>query len=515
MVLGWITRVENNLNTPVILRHYDATYSPAFNGRTFLTEWISAERAEIVINPGEAGDAERLVVPWVNFGDFTINVSERPVKVLIGPHGIKGDQDWLQIYEEESGVPIHDKWMPLGERSWFGLVSPAQTHVHLRLVFSNPQHETLGCDADFFDLVQIDSYQQRMLAATEGQSLVSGLWPWSSEKEEPEDENKDDGPVKITFLPGGCAGNGIFRDLEPPPMSKSSSIAPEVAKLVTAQPVIVSEEPRQGVEIQRSASKCQEYFIGAEDHDDDLENMYVALDFKSETKSQSSTQPGEASPFWFAKESNEGPAGEDNSSMQFPWLTEFSFGAPAELSQPPEESQIAETSQHPVEQAYHNPFCIGSDTAILTSEEKDSEAQEEQDGKDFSPDRIVESFSAWFEEQGKVFTKEETNGPSTEQTIEPRQPQEPSETSHEAKPQEPLSDQVAVKDDFLSKSGQQLTSWLQQVPERVTPKEELRDASATEFSKVSKPKSGQRKDLAVCTDELRAKLERRHAKSQH
>eukprot|EP00746_Dinoflagellata_sp_MGD_P154450 gnl/MRDRNA2_/MRDRNA2_84813_c0_seq1.p1 gnl/MRDRNA2_/MRDRNA2_84813_c0~~gnl/MRDRNA2_/MRDRNA2_84813_c0_seq1.p1 ORF type:complete len:503 (-),score=120.98 gnl/MRDRNA2_/MRDRNA2_84813_c0_seq1:22-1473(-) len=116
----------------------------------------------IILESGCCDDCEGFVVPWKDVawgaGHFTVEAGTNPVRLCVGPKpGASPQKDWLQIHELSNERPIKGKWVPLADRS---LLSMAQT-VFFKLVFRDPDTTvSQENDADYFDLVRMDSPQQ-------------------------------------------------------------------------------------------------------------------------------------------------------------------------------------------------------------------------------------------------------------------------------------------------------------------------------------------------------------------
>lgn len=148
MVHAWIVHLENRLDSYAVIFSTNATTSK------IVLRGKEQSAHSVVLEPGFCGTCESLMIPRLGSGELGIEVTGRPVRVAIGPHGLKGDKDWLQIYEGKTGKPLHHCWEQLGECSWFD-----NPHVGLKLIFrqaSTGTSKTTNCDADLFEFVKVD-----------------------------------------------------------------------------------------------------------------------------------------------------------------------------------------------------------------------------------------------------------------------------------------------------------------------------------------------------------------------
>lgn len=128
MVVAWIDRICNFLDKEVHLYHNDPMYTPVVGGRTCRHD------EPIVLAPGFSEKVDNFVIPWSGFGELLVDI-EHPVKVVVGPHGMSGLQDWLQLYDFK-GTAFMERWQELGSRGMLSAFDYSR-HVHFTLVLSS------------------------------------------------------------------------------------------------------------------------------------------------------------------------------------------------------------------------------------------------------------------------------------------------------------------------------------------------------------------------------------------
>eukprot|EP00746_Dinoflagellata_sp_MGD_P161699 gnl/MRDRNA2_/MRDRNA2_88935_c0_seq1.p1 gnl/MRDRNA2_/MRDRNA2_88935_c0~~gnl/MRDRNA2_/MRDRNA2_88935_c0_seq1.p1 ORF type:complete len:254 (-),score=27.90 gnl/MRDRNA2_/MRDRNA2_88935_c0_seq1:66-734(-) len=178
MVLAWVDRICNFMDQDVILYHKDPIYEPRIDGKQY-----PAGRP-IIIEPGFNDAVDNFIIPWRGFGELVIDI-ELPMRVVVGPHGWKGMQDWLQVYDCHNHHAMQH-WQELGSRSLW-CAANIYRHIHFTLVFSKERGKNVvfGNDADFVRFVRIGSQDVKTLSWSEtlfGASLSQAIMPSSEEE---------------------------------------------------------------------------------------------------------------------------------------------------------------------------------------------------------------------------------------------------------------------------------------------------------------------------------------------